>query len=152
MRSPLAVLIDLAQRQCDDAAKALAARAAAHDEARQRGAVLERYRGEYAERLMQTARDGIDADSLREMRRFLARIDEAQAQQQRDAEACVRRLGEARDAWQAAQRRFEAFAALGRRREACRALATRRTEQRGQDEAAARRIRARAADQSEEPR
>jgi flagellar FliJ protein len=138
MKGPLAVLLDLAQRQCDDAAKALAAQAAAREECRRRGALLERYRGEYVARLEGAARGGIDGGWLRNMRRFLDRIDEAQRQQRLDNETSARRFDEARAAWQAAQRRREAYAALDHRRVAVEALGERRAEQRAQDEAAAR--------------
>jgi flagellar FliJ protein len=152
MNRPLAVLIELAQRRCDDAARALAGRAAACEDARQRGTLLERYRGEYTAQLDKTARAGIDGAALRNMHHFLVRVDEAHAQQQRDVETCARRFEEARAAWQAARRKFEAFAALDRRREAAEALGARRAEQRGQDEAAARRFRARAKNENQELR
>lgn len=150
MRSPLAVLIELSQRRCDDAARALAARAAEREDAARRGTLLERYRLEYTAQLERTARAGVDGAALRNMRHFLDRLDEAGVQQQREAEDRARRFAEARTAWQAAQRKFEAFAALDRRRVAAAALRERRAEQRGQDEASARRHRARAEDQNQE--
>lgn len=143
MRTPLDTLIELAQRRCDEAAKALAAHLKLRGELQHRGATLERYRSDYVLRLDTAARAGIDGASLRNLRRFLARLDEAQAQQERDSQACQARLAQAQAAWHAAQRRMEAFATLDRRRDATQALHARRIEQRTQDEAAARVIRVR---------
>ncbi len=145
MRTPLDTLIELAQRRCDEAATALAAHRKVQGELQHRGATLGRYRSDYVLRLESAARAGIDGASLRNLRRFLGRLDEAQAQQERDAQACQARVAQAQAAWQAAQRRMEAFAALDRRRDMALALQARRVEQRLQDEAAARVIRVRAA-------
>jgi flagellar FliJ protein len=150
MRTPLDTLIELAERRCDEAAKVLAAHLKVQAELQHRGATLEQYRSDYLLRLETVARAGIDGASLRNLRRFLARLDEAQAQQQRDAQACQARVAQARAAWQAAQRKMEAFAALERRRDAAQALHVRRIEQRVQDEAAARVIRVRAAANQED--
>lgn len=145
MRTPLDTLIELAQGRCDEAAKALGAHLRMQRELQHRGATLEQYRSDYLLRLETAARAGIDGASLRNLLRFLCRIDAAQAQQQHDAQACETRVAQAQAAWQAAQRRMEAFATLDRRRDAALALQARRVEQRLQDEVAARTIRFRAA-------
>jgi flagellar FliJ protein len=134
-------LIELAGRRCDDAARALAQAARAQEDSRRRGLLLAQYRTDYRARLERVAREGIDGATLGNLRRFLARIDEAQAQQRSDEAAGEARVEQARRAWQEARTRLEAFAALGRRRAAALAQRARRIEQRAHDEAAARRHR-----------
>lgn len=145
MRTPLDTLIELAQGRCDEAAKVFAAHLRMQGELQHRGATLDQYRSDYLLRLETAARAGIDGASLRNLLRFLYRIDAAQAQQQHDAQACETRVAQAQAAWQAAQRRMEAFATLDRRRDAALAIQARRVEQRLQDEVAAQTIRFRAA-------
>jgi len=99
MRTPLDTLIELAQGRCDEAAKALGVHLRMQGELQHRGATLEQYRSDYLLRLETAARAGIDGASLRNLLRFLRRIDAAQAQQQHDAQACETRVAQAQAAW-----------------------------------------------------
>jgi flagellar FliJ protein len=141
MSGPIERLIELAGRRCDEAVRTLAQHTGAREESRRRGTLLAQYRTEYTARMQARAREGVDGTSLGNMRRFLSRIDEAQAQQLGDESSCEARVLQARALWQEAKRRLEAFAALARRRATEDARRERRAEQRTQDEAAARRHR-----------
>jgi flagellar FliJ protein len=149
MKPSLALLLEIARRRCEEAARALAAASAAHAESERQGELLERYRAEYADRLAAAARCGIGGESLRQQHRFLDRLDAAREEQRREAERARARLAQARALWRSAERRREAYAALERRRAAAAALGARRAEQCTQDEIAAAGARSRAPQRNE---
>jgi flagellar export protein FliJ len=142
MAGPWRVMIELAQRRCDAAARALAGEHSAQTAVRARGALLEQYRADTLARIDAATREGIAGGALRELRRFAARLERGRAQQQRDEAEGAARVEQANSAWSAARRKLEAFAALRRRREAAANARAQRAEQRMHDETAARRARA----------
>jgi flagellar export protein FliJ len=140
MRGPLRILIEMAERGRARAARALAGELAALRTTQGRGELLERYYADYLARAEQRARAGIEGGTLRDLKRFIARIDDAHAQQAREHAALEQRVAAARSEWNEAERRLQAFRALARRREALAEARERRAEQRQQDELSARRI------------
>jgi flagellar FliJ protein len=139
MRGPLRILIELAERSRDQAARVLASELAALHTTRGRSELLGRYYADYAARAERQARAGIEGGTLRDLKRFLARIDDVQAQQALEHASLERRVAAARSAWSDAERRLQAYHALERRRDAVAAARERRAEQRQQDELSARR-------------
>lgn len=77
----LRVVQERAQVREQDAGRVVGQAAARLAEARQKSETLQVYREQYVQRMMQTAESGVDAGSLRELLAFIARIDDALAQQ-----------------------------------------------------------------------
>jgi len=135
---PLTALLELAARRCDAAAQAVAAEFAAQRACVMKGQMLAQYRAEYVTRQSATARNGTDGATLRNLAGFLARLDEASQQNARENAESAARVASAQAAWNEARRTLEGYQALGRRNEQRAAVKARRTEQRQQDEFAAR--------------
>jgi flagellar FliJ protein len=84
----LRVVQERAQFREEEAGRVVGQAAARVTEARQKSEALRVYREEYVQRLMDTGNAGVDGAGLREMLAFIARIDDALAQQ--DAEIARR--------------------------------------------------------------
>ncbi len=138
MTGPIEALIELARGRCDLAAKAVVEQLAGQRAARLKDEMLVQYRGEYLERQARTTRAGTDGATLRNLAGFLAKLDEARAQSARELAEMDARVARARIEWSAAKRKLEGYLALQRRDEGRRAVRARRSEQRQQDEFAAR--------------
>lgn len=142
MSGALTTLIELAVRRCDAAARAVTAQLAAQRACALKGEMLAQYRAEYVSRQAITSRAGTDGATLRNLAGFLAKLDEASAQNAREGADCIARIASAQAAWTEARRTLEGYEALARRNEGRLALKARRAEQRQQDEFAARTTRA----------
>lgn len=100
--------------------------------------LLERYRDEYQAKLDAATRSGVSAIELSNFRAFLARLEEAIAQQNADVAHWQAAAARSRADWQEAERRARSYAVLnGRRAEQARGVAA-RVEQKQSDEFAAR--------------
>ncbi len=138
MSGALATLIELAARRCDAAAKAVAGQLAAQRTCALKGQMLTQYRAEYVARQAAASKAGTDGATLRNLAGFLAKLDEASAQNELEGVECAARVAGAQESWTAARRTLEGYEALVRRNEGRIALKARRIEQRQQDEFAAR--------------
>ncbi len=109
---PLQTLLDLAKDRMDGAARRLGELIGAAKEDEGRLAVLQQYRTEYAERFMETARNGIGPDAWRNFTAFIGRLDDAIAQQQKIVEQARERTAASQQAWIAERNRVKAFDTL----------------------------------------
>ncbi|MEW5863059.1 MAG: flagellar export protein FliJ [Pseudomonadota bacterium] len=139
MNDSLALLIELARRRGEAAARALAAELSAHAEREHKLALLAQYLREYAERLARAERAGARVEALARLQRFVRRIELARAQQEREIAAGEERVQAARRAWQDAERRRRSFDAFAARRARALERLRARAERRVEDEIAARR-------------
>ncbi|MGY6564089.1 MAG: flagellar export protein FliJ [Halomonadaceae bacterium] len=138
--SQLAMLSDLARDARDQAGQLLAGE---RQNERQVAAQLEslnRYRLEYAERLQQAMREGIDPASMHNYQQFLASLDAALQRARQALDAQQHRVEQSQQHWQHEQKRLSAFDTLVSRRDAERLRQEARRDQRISDEMAAGRL------------
>ncbi|WP_104201974.1 flagellar export protein FliJ [Billgrantia saliphila] len=138
--SQLAMLSDLARDARDQAGQMLAGERQSERQVAAQLESLNRYRLEYAERLQQAMRDGIDPASMHNYQQFLASLDAALQRAREALNAQQRRVQQSQQQWQQEQKRLSAFDTLASRREAEHQRQESRREQRTSDEMAAGRL------------
>lgn len=134
---PLQSLLDLSQTRMDDAARKLGQLLASEQEVEKTLALLDQYRDEYEARFRQAARDGLSRDEWANYQSFLGRLDEAIAQQRALVEASRQRTVDGQREWLDKRNRVKAFDTLSQRHKASEVRSEAKTEQRDQDEHAA---------------
>lgn len=102
-------LAQLARERCEAAGARLGKSLALLGESRSRLTLLERYRDEYRGRFASAGSQGITRDGLRNFREFLARLEQAIAQQRAEVAVLERGTEDARALWLAARRREQSF-------------------------------------------
>jgi len=134
-------LKDLAENRRDASGRSLAAATAQRDGAQTRLSMLLDYRREYENRLNRASEEGIDAERLRNYRRFLAQLDQAIEQQTSQAADAESSVEQARETWQGLHREVQSYDALKQRAAQAQATHERRVEQKRLDEHVASRAR-----------
>lgn len=132
-------LLEIMQNRADEATRKLGQLLAAEQNQRSRLEMLENYRAEYAQRLRDTAAEGITPLALRNYQDFMARIDEAIAQQRAVVDASARNTKAGQDHWQTQNRQLKAIDTLSNRHDARERLRENKQEQKVQDEFSTRR-------------
>ncbi|MGQ4880146.1 flagellar export protein FliJ [Billgrantia sp. LNSP4103-1] len=138
--SQLAMLSDLARDARDQAGQLLAGERQNERQVASQLESLNRYRLEYAERLQQAMREGIDPASMHNYQQFLASLDAALQRARQALDAQQHRVQQSQQQWQQKQKRLSAFDTLVSRRDAERQRQEARREQRTSDEMAAGRL------------
>ena len=138
--SQLAMLSDLARDARDEAGQLLAGERQNERQVAEQLESLQRYRLEYAERLQQAMRDGIDPASMHNYQQFLASLDDALTRAQQALDAQQQRVQQSQQQWREEQQRLTAFDTLLSRRDAERQRQEARREQRISDEMSAGRL------------
>lgn len=138
--SQLAMLSDLARDARDQAGQLLAGERQSERQVASQLESLNRYRLEYAERLQQAMREGIDPASMHNYQQFLASLDTALQRARQALDAQQQRVQQSQRQWQQEQKRLSAFDTLVSRRDAERQRQEERREQRTSDEMAAGRL------------
>ena len=117
MRDPrqLTMLTDLAHERRDAAAKKLGRSLAFLQESQKRLALLAQYRDDYRRRLATAAAGGVSGDELRNFRDFLARLDEAIAQQASEIQTLTQGVADCRVRWLAERRKQRSYDVLNER-------------------------------------
>ena len=131
-------LIDLSQTKSDNAAVRLAKVMAQLGESEQKSRMLQGYRDEYLARMDAAARRGASGADLANFRAFIAKLDEAVAQQANEEQFWRENSDRARAEWQAEQKQLQSFTTIATRRRGEFARAQNRREQKATDEFAAR--------------
>lgn len=134
---PLQTLLDLSQTRMDDAAKRLASLLANEQEGARRLQLLQDYRLEYERRFMAAAQTGMSPSEWQNYQSFLARLDEALAQQRALLETSRNRTQQGQKHYLDERNKVRAFDTLADRHQAEQARRDARTEQRASDEHAA---------------
>lgn len=138
MTHPLETLQSRAEDETEEALRKLAQQLSGQRESESRLTLLARYRDEYRAKLNASTRTGVSAIQLSNFRTFLARLEQAVAQQQTDLSRWAGTVQQARMQWQEAERRARSYGVLNdRRADRARSIAA-RSEQKQNDEFAAR--------------
>lgn len=132
-------LLEIMQNRADEATRRLGQLIAAEQNQRSRLDMLENYRNEYAQRLREVTSQGITPLALRNYQDFLARIDDAIAQQRLAVEASVGNTKAGQAHWQTQNRKLKAIDTLSERHDARERLRENKQEQKLQDEFSTRR-------------
>ena len=138
--SQLAMLSDLARDARDQAGQLLAGERQSERHVAAQLESLNRYRLEYAERLQQAMREGIDPASMHNYQQVLASLDAALQRARQALDAQQQRVQQSQQHWQQEQKRLSAFDTLVSRRDAERQRQEARRDQRTSDEMAAGRL------------
>lgn len=113
--SQLQTLFDLAQRDCDDAAKRLGDVIRAAQEAEQKQGLLQGYRDDYAMRLMQAQTQGMSPLEYHNFQAFIVKLDNAIKGQAEVVKTAQARIELARTAWQGFERKRLSYQTLQKR-------------------------------------
>ncbi len=117
MASPSALhtLIDLAQKETDEAARQLGLALRIGDDAVQKLDLLLQYRNDYAERCQSSLTSGISATHFNNFQLFMQKLDHAITGQQKVVNDTQLRIAQARAAWQACAQKKMSFVTLAER-------------------------------------
>lgn len=113
--SALDTLIDLANKETDEAAKLLGATLRAGEEADQKLDLLMQYRDDYAARCQYNLATGISTTHFNNFQAFMQKLDHAIAGQQKVVSDAKQRIAQARAAWQACEQKKMSFVTLADR-------------------------------------
>ncbi|MFW3614476.1 flagellar export protein FliJ [Billgrantia antri] len=138
--SQLAMLSELARDARDQAGRLLASERQSERQVAAQLESLNRYRLEYAERLQQAMREGIDPASMHNYQQFLASLDAALQRARKALDAQQQRVEQTQQQWQQEQKRLSAYDTLVSRRDLERQRQEDRREQRISDEMATGRL------------
>jgi flagellar FliJ protein len=125
---------DIAERHTDEAANTMAERMRGLDAAKRQLLELQQFRRDYAQQPTSCHASGVSVSELLNRQRFVARIDQAIAQQQREIEECERRLAQARVAWLESHSRSAALDTVTQRYRSREQASEERAEQAAVDE------------------
>jgi flagellar FliJ protein len=134
---PLQSLLELSQTRMDEAARRLGQLLASEQEVEKTLTMLIQYRDEYEGRFREAAKNGMAREQWRNYQTFLGRLDEAIAQQRRVVDASKQRTAAGQQAWLDQRNKAKAFDTLSQRHKANEGRAAAKSEQRAQDEHAA---------------
>jgi flagellar protein FliJ len=135
---PLETLQSRAEDATTTAMAKLAEMLAGLRDSESRLAMLHRYRDEYRTKMENASRNGVSVIELNNFRTFLARLEEAVAQQQADVNHWQAAVDRSREFWREAERRSRSYGVLNDRRHERERDAAERVEQKQSDEFAAR--------------
>jgi len=141
-------LLELMQTRTDEATRQLGKLIAAEQNAKSRLQMLEQYREEYAQRLREATTQGITRSVLHNYQDFLARIDQAIAQQDNAVRQSEQSTAVGQDHWKQQNKRLKAIDTLSLRHDARERWRDGKQEQKIQDEFSARKYAVR--DQNED--
>jgi len=127
-------LLELMQTRTDEATRTLGKLIAAEQSQRSRLQMLEQYREEYAQRLRESIAQGITRLVMLNYQDFLARIDEAIAQQKLAVENSERSTKAGQEEWKAQNKQLKAIDTLSQRHDARERQRENKIEQKLQDE------------------
>jgi flagellar FliJ protein len=137
-RSALDTLIELAQRDTDDAAKRLGAALKAAEETEQKLAMLLNYREDYATRLDAAQLAGITPQAYRNFVAFMDKLENAINGQREVVKHAHHKSANEKAAWQASERKRLSYRTLNERAAAEALRVENKRDQKQMDEHAAR--------------
>ena len=135
----LQTVLDLMQIRSDEATRQLASLIANERDAKNKLEMLQKYRDEYAIRLGEAARNGVNQREWQNFQVFLGRLDEAIDAQRKAVAAQIKRKEAGQELWQQQRRKLKAFDTLSNRHAKSERDHELRQEQKLQDEFAERR-------------
>ncbi|MBT9540498.1 flagellar export protein FliJ [Thiobacillus sp.] len=114
-RSALDTLIELANKEADEAAKRLGEVLRSHEEAKQKFDLLQQYRDDYAQRCQNSLANGISTTHFNNYRVFMQKLDHAISGQQTVVSHAGQRVEQARANWQVCEQKKMSFVTLSDR-------------------------------------
>lgn len=99
-KSPLATLIELTEKDVDEAAKLLGIAIRHHGETEQQLVLLEQYRGDYIERMQHQLTQGLNVKQYMNFQAFIGKLDAAIDGQKKIIQDAQYRVELARNRWQ----------------------------------------------------
>lgn len=135
----LQTIHELMRTRADEATQALARLLASERSAKDKLAMLQQYRDEYATRFRAAAQNGLSQGEWRNFQAFLERIDEAISAQNQAVATQVERTASGQIQWQQQRMKLKAFDTLSARHDASENALENKRDQKAQDEFAARR-------------
>jgi flagellar protein FliJ len=136
--SAITTLIDIAERETDDAAKRMGKSIHAREEAEQKLALLIQYREDYIARMNDTAKVGLTAAQYANFQSFITQLDSAVDGQQRVLKDAQYRVELAKQEWQAQEKKRLSYNTLHNRSQAVQQKKEAKQDQKQTDESAAR--------------
>ncbi len=133
-------LLELMQTRTDEATRHLGKLIAAEQNAKSRLQMLEQYREEYAQRLREATAQGITRTVLHNYQDFLARIDQAIAQQSGAVLQSEQSTARGQDHWNEQNKKLKAIDTLSVRHETRERQRSGKQEQKLQDEFSSRKF------------
>ena len=134
----LQTVLVLMQTRADEATQQLARLIANERDARNKLAMLQQYRDEYATRFRQAAQNGLSPREWHNYQEFLNRLDEAIAAQSQTVAQQARNTANGQVHWQQQRKKLKAFDTLSERHQARENAREQRQDQKVQDEFALR--------------
>jgi flagellar FliJ protein len=135
---PFQILHDLAQQSMDDAFKAIGQAMARQRSAEEQLIKLQEYRHDYLRGLQKSMHDGITSSQCQNTQRFISTLDEAIAKQSGVLGQTQKQVAQARERWMSERRKVASMQALIDRGAKRQQLVHAKTEQKANDEYAAR--------------
>jgi flagellar FliJ protein len=127
-------LLEVMQTRADEATRKLGQLIAAEQSQRSRLQMLEQYRDEYAQRMLEATANGTTRLIILNYQAFLARIDEAITQHRVAVESSERSTKAGQDQWQDQNKQLKAIDTLSLRHDARERYRENKQEQKLQDE------------------
>ena len=134
----LHTLVDLSQNNVDDAARHLQELRTQREAAQSQLEMLQTYRQDYAQRLLDVGQTGVTMANYHNFRRFIVTLDQAISQQNSVIQSLEEQMEQGRQVWYGHQQRLKAYETLIDRRLQTQQVQQQRREQRNSDEIAAR--------------
>src|SRR5574341_111177 len=129
-------LLELARNRADAAARRVGALNLEQRQADHMLALLEQYRRDYQSRFQESAREGLDPAGWRNFQDFLAKLDQAIAQQREVVKQWQHRVRDGVRTWHAEQKKAMSFDKLAQRHRTGELKRAEKREQREHDELA----------------
>lgn len=136
--TPVQTLLDLSKMRLDEATRMLGTLISGQQVASERLKLLVGYRTEYHQRFMEVAQSGIDRMTWRNYQAFLEKLDASIVQAEQAVEQSLQRTALGQREWIGKKDKVRAFDTIAQRHEARQAQMEQQTEQKLQDEFAAR--------------
>lgn len=134
----LQVVLDLTQKRADEATQELAKLIASERDARNKLAMLQQYRNEYATRFQQAAQNGLTPSTWSNYQEFLNRLDDAIATQMRAVAQQAGSTAAGQAHWRQQQKKLKAIDTLSIRHRNDEEIREQKVDQKIQDEFASR--------------
>lgn len=134
----LQTVLELMQTRADEATQQLARLIANERDARNKLAMLQQYRDEYATRFRQAAQNGLTPREWSNYQEFISRLDEAISAQMQAVDQQVRNTAAGQAHWQQQRKKLKAIDTLSERHHTREEAREQRQDQKMQDEFALR--------------
>ncbi|MFZ6732535.1 flagellar export protein FliJ [Undibacterium sp. Ji42W] len=138
LKSPISTLIEITEREVDDAAKLLGKAIRAHEDTEKKLSLLQQYRDDYAERLQDGAAKGLNVSQYTNFLSFLAKLDSAIDGQKQVVMDAEHRIVMAKTEWQASEKKRLSYDTLQNRAQTVQQKKEAKRDQKQTDEMAAR--------------